>query len=364
MAWKLLKLTPLKPFFFGKESVFTNTHYASSEYFPQQTQITGALRLYWMEQNGLMRITKTGKYVPIDKQKEAIKLVGDTGSQEYATKDNLGIIKQISPMFVLQMQNDCMEDALFELPSDIVEVDSQKSIANPKILSSVSSSKPVVLLEDYSAKEGFVSGFGGSDFWEAYVDHEASSIVFTHDDIYKPCEQVGIALKEEKQADDGKFYTKKSYELKKDYAFGVLVNIDEDKAEEEGYRLLEDGIISLGADASMFKLEVGDIPAVLATHPVFLQLQNPYERKGTKLVLLSDSILTKSIHDKAFFQIVKHKVPFKMIQGKKHGSQGAKTDETLLVPKGAVYYFSDKETLEKAKCAYKKMGFNYYLVLN
>lgn len=379
MAWKLLQLTPLKPFFFGKESVFTNTFYATSEYFPQQTQITGALRLYWMEQNNLMRVHKDGKYVPYEKKEEARTLVGNAGALDFESNDNLGALLDISPMFIVEHQNGCIKDALFELPSDIVKKECQHVIAKPKHLTSIVSSKPAVLLEDFDAKEDFVSGLAGSGFWKSYIAYEPLPCTYKYDEIYEPYDQVGIALDENKQTIDGMFYTKKSYLLKENYTFGVLVNIDDDLLEEHDFKTLEDGIISLGADSSMFKLEVSDIPNILAQHPLLLSIQNPYKKEGTKIVLLSDSILTHSIQEKSFFQIVRHKVPFKMMQSqelnetsedkqvlkrKEQKASYSKTEEKLLVPKGSIYYFKTKEQLEEATFAYKKMGFNQYLAIN
>jgi len=379
MAWKLLKLTPLKPFFFGKESVFTNTNYASSEYFPQQTQITGALRLYWMEQNNLMRVHKDGKYVPYEKKEEARTLVGNAGALDFDVNEHLGALLGVSPMFILKSQGRCIQDALFEIPSDVVKKACQNVIAKPKHLQNIISSKPVVLLENYDAKESFESGLGGHDFWKNYIAYESLPSIYSYDAIYEAYEQVGIALTKEKQTQEGKFYTKRSYRLKEDYSFGVLVEIDDALLKEKAYKSLQDGVISLGADSSMFKLEVLAIPATIVQHPLLLSIQNPYKKEGTKLVLLSDSILTYSKQEKSYFQIVRHKVPFKMMQSKQtneaslgqidlepkeHRDSYSKTTEKLLVPKGSVYYFKSKETLEEAKCAYKKMGFNQFLAIN
>lgn len=374
MAWKLLQLTPLKPFFFGKESVFTNTHYATSEYFPQQTQIAGALRLYWMEQNNLMRVHKDGKYVPFEKKEEARTLVGSAGSLDFGSNTDLGALLSISPMFILQKENKCIKDALFEVPSDIVKYDCELAIARPKRLQNIISSKAVVLLEKYDVKEGFVEGLGGSAFWKSYINYESLGCITKHSQVFEPYKQVGIALAEEKQVDEGKFYTKTSYNLKEGYTLALLANIDNELLEDKGLKILEDGILSLGADSSMFQMEVCDIPAIFAEHPLLLSLQNPYKKEGSKIVLLSDSILTQSIQEKSFYQIVPYKVPFKMMQSREvdpntsndieHKASYSKTSERLLVPKGSVYYFKTPQHLEEATCAYKKMGFNQYLTIN
>ena len=383
MSWKLLKLSPLKPFFFGKESVFTNTHYAISEYFPQQTQIIGALRLYWMEQNNLMRVHKDGKYVPFEKKEFARKLVGNASALDFEKSDNLGAISYISPMFILESQNKCVKDAIFELPCDIVKKECEYVVAKPKYLDKIVSSKPVVLLEDYDVKMGFLKGLAGCKFWESYINNKTLSCIYEYDDIFESYEQVGIALTDDKQTQDGMFYTKKSYILKENYSFGLLINIDEDiiasMPEKENINILTDGVISLGADGSMFSLEVSDIPKILESHPLISNIKNKTEIKGKKIVLLSDSILPTSIPKDSYFQIIPDKVPFKMMKSKKvkleledkkdymikeQKQSYIKTEERLLVPKGSVYYFKTQGILEEAKGAYSKMGFNQFLVIN
>ncbi len=388
MAWKLIELKALKPFFFGRHKVFTNTHYAVSEYFPQQTQIMGALRLYWMEQNKLMRVHKDGKYVPYEKRNYALNLVGDASSgnhKNFDINENLGCINGISPMFVLKKEEDCIKDALFEIPSDIVNKDCANTIAIPKVLQGIVSDKPAVLLGDYDVKEGFVSGLAGADFWREYIDYKASDFIYGHDDVFESYEQVGIGL-ENKQVVEGQFYTKKSYKLKDDHSFGLLIDIDDNKLKKlddkndtkkkHEYRLLANGIISMGADSSMFSLHISDIPSCINAHPLIQNIQCKTEEQGTKIILLSDSILDESIDVNAFFQIVQGKVPFKMMSSDKEDLRkddstaqrvkisDTKSSEKLLVPKGSVYYFKSKSQLQEAKCAYAKMGFNHYLTLN
>lgn len=368
MSWKLLRLKPLKPFFFGKERVFTNSFYARSEYFPQQTQITGALRLFWMEQNGLLKLHKHGKFCTPDKKEKARELVGDAGSETFDTNDNLGRIAFISPMFVIKKDEECITDALFEIPSDIVKKDCLYRIARPKILHEVISSKPVVFLEHYSAKVGFQKGLGGKEFWKLYKNGKAPKCFTSYEDVFVPYDQVGIALDENKQTIDEQFYTKKSYNLHKNFELAIIIQVDEDGLGEE--EKLRDGIISLGAENSLFKMKVSDVPHTLENHPVINAIQNDTSTKGTKLVLLGDTMLDHSIQKDAYFQIVPDRVKFKMMKHKtdqkrdKLNPSTAKTQEKLLIPKGSIYYFNQPNRLPPAKGAYAKMGFNVYLTLH
>lgn len=354
MAWKLLRLKPIKPFFFGRQKVFGNTNYAISEYFPQQTQIAGALRLYWMEQNNLMRVQKDGKYVPKEKIDEAQALVGSAGIADYETNDDLGMIKNISPMFILKMDGDYVEDALFEIPHDVTS----EGLAWPEILDTIKSSKKVtMLLHNFSFGEPKLKGFGNSFFWSEYdYGRVSQNDIIEHDDIFRKQEQVGIALDDQKQTVDEKFYTKVSYELKRDYEFGVLIDLDEETLEAD--KKFGSGLVPIGADSSMFRLVVEGTDNMDSNLVVKALMYPQADNVVNKTVLLSDSMLDNSIHPNAVYQIVPHSIPFRMMDG------DSKTDEKLLVPKGSVYYFYEPDSLPVAKGAYAKMGFNRYLILD
>jgi CRISPR type III-B/RAMP module-associated protein Cmr3 len=381
MAWRLLKLTPLKPFFFGKQSVFTNTHYATSEYFPQQTQLTGALRLYLMEQSGAMKWHKHGRFCATKEQVElATKLVGKASATHselnFEKSDDLGLFEFISPMFILKSIERCITDALFEIPHDIVKKECDYMYAIPHKLNDITSKKECVLVENYNVKKGFIEGLGGTIFWHNYKNFKTPQTIYSHDKIFTPYHQVGIGLKEGKQVDEGKFYTKKSYVLEDGYSFGLLVEINEENLKES--QKLQNGTITIGADSSTFKVEVMDLPEVLQCHTLIQSIQSKEEKQGTKVVLLSDAIFTQqksSIHQNAYFQIVPYKVPFKMMQSKEsknshgqlikeHKPSYSKSEEKLLIPKGSIYYFESPSKLEDAVGAYTKMGFNQYLILD
>ncbi len=359
MAWKLLRLKPLKPFFFGRENVFSNTNYATSEYFPQQTQIAGALRLYWMEQNHLMRKHKDGKYVPYEKKNEAIELVGNAGSHNFHTNDDLGRIQNISPMFILKTQNDSVQEVFYDIPLNTTD----RRIVSPRRLNDIKGKEQIVILDGYNIKNKPFKGLGGFEFWDNYRRGRViNNNILLYDKVFKKQNQVGIALEEGKQAVKNMFYTKRSYMLSDNYEFGLLVEIEEDDLEDD--KKLSDGFISIGADSSMFGICISDVPRSVNRHSVTRSFQNNQDISGRKIILLSDAILEDSIHPNAYFQIVPYAVPFKMIQSKDYMGSHVKTNEKLLVPKGSVYYFDEPAILEDVEGAYAKMGFNRYLVLN
>ena len=357
MSWKFIQLKPLKPFFFGKEVNFKNTNYVKSEYFPQQTQLLGALRAYLMESTSLLQMHKTAKFCSYDKRDDAKKLVGFAKSSDFSSNDNLGKIKFLSPMFVVKSHNDCITDALFEIPSDVVKKECSYKQVIPKKINNIVSDKQTVFLQDYDVKNGFVSGFGDKDFWEKYRNHDSHDYIYSHDKIFQVYDQVGIEIDENKQTVEGKYYTKRSYNLKNGFLFGFLLNIEDDEK-------LKDGIITLGGENSVFELKVMDIPQSIDNHPVIESFCDDLQKNGTKIVLLSESYLEHSIDKDAYYQIVTRKIPFRMMETNNKEQTTKKSEEKLLVPKGSVYYFDTPNSLPEAKGAYKKMGFNRYLILN
>lgn len=364
MAWKLLRLTPLKPFFFGKQKVFTNTNYASSEYFPQQTQLLGALRSYLLETKGHLKVHKHGKFCAKDKAENANGLTGRANSSDFTTNDDLGKINFISPMFINRILKNSELSPLFQIPNDIVEKSNQKKTrqfyekVTPKKLENIISNKTAVILENYNVKEGFTSGFGNKKFWENYISNQTIIQPICDDFIFQKYEQVGIALQDYgKKVVEEKFYTKKSYMLKKRYEFALLINLD-DK--------LDDGIITIGAENSTFKLVVEDIPEYFFDHPIIQIFMNPLKKQeGKKLVLVSDAMLENSLQEESYYQIISSKVPFKMMTTSDDNMKQShqKTELKSLVAKGSIYYYDNDTLFPKAKGAYKKMGFNQYLAI-
>ena len=362
MAWKLLRLTPLKPFFFGKQKVFTNTNYASSEYFPQQTQLSGALRAYLLETQGHLKVHKHGKFCAKEETENANKLTGKANSSDFAINDDLGMIDFISPMFILKKLDNSTLSAYFPIPSDIVENDNKNLLyATPnKINSIVCSDTATVFLKNYNVKNGFKSGFGDCQFWKNYIENSKILPFIDESEIFTTYDQVGIGLEEYgKKVKEEQFYTKKSYMLKPSFEFGVLLNL-RDEVE------ISSGIFALGAETSTFKLVVEDIPEYFFEHPIIEIFTNPFEKQeGKKLVLLSDAMLENSLQQESYYQIISSKVPFKMMttSDDKMKQSYQKTELKSLVAKGSIYYYDNDTSLPQAKGAYKKMGFNQYLAI-
>jgi len=342
---KLIRLKPLKPFFFGGDINLGREFFGISEYFAQNSQITGAMRFYLANQNFLMRGFKNGIYVPKDKVEEAIELIGDASPNDKGTNrdffhnDNLGKINFISPMFVLKIENDKVKDALFPTPLALKKEKDYTTYKLKKISSTY-------YLEGFSYKEIVYQKLGGREFWKKYINAEdINEKDFTEfDEIYKEVEQVGVGLENKKNINE-QFYSKISYELRDGYEFGVVIDCDCE---------IKDGVIQIGADGSMFSLKVDN----LIEHPLFDAFRDGAV-EGEKLVAISDVLEIDEI--KADFRItpIYKKERFNIYKkaGKRYKFE--KTKELNLIKRGSVFY-NASVNLDNLS-AFKKMGYNIFI---
>ena len=150
----LLTFKPLKNFFFGNNKTFSDDYVAISEYFPQNTQLLGAIRLFIAEQKGLMHVHKNGKY---SNNPEALKkLIGTASSKDFETNANLGRIKNLSQMFIVR--ND-LNDAYFPTPLDI-------EISNEGIrYYALANIGEDYFLKNYDVKKASSQKFANGTFW-------------------------------------------------------------------------------------------------------------------------------------------------------------------------------------------------------
>lgn len=359
----LLTFKPLKNFFFGNERNFTEDYFAISDYFPQNTQLLGAIRLFIAEQNALMHVHKNGKYS--NNHKELTELIGNAGSKDFSSNEDLGKIKNLSSMFIVKST---LDDAYFKTPFDIeIGEDSIKTYQISQINSNY-------FLSDYDVKNSSYQQLGNGEFWQSYLTDTslAKDSVKSFDYIFKKHSQVGIGL-ENKKTIDGAFYTKIDFNLLDGFLFGAIIELDE--------KIIDNGIIQIGAESSLFELKVSKLEeSKLAKHPIVSNLFNVCD-SGRKLVLLSDAMMdTDSLNYK--FHLVPFEKKMAMILSSKY--KHIKTEDKdktkssnndyskflrksktkRLVPQGSVFYMKENHTIEsKAEGAYKKMGFNQFIAV-
>lgn len=368
----LLTFKPLKNFFFGNDKTFSDDYVAISGYFPQNTQLLGALRLFIAEQNGLMHMHKNGKYS--NNPEKLKKLIGTASSKDFDTNSDLGMVQNLSQMFLVSKD---LSDAYFPTPFDVrIEIDNngtqimdedekictvnypQKAKLTYYELSQIDDN---YFLKNYDVKNSSPQMFGNNSFWKCYSNKEPRSInglyYFEQNEnqyhgIFIPHHQVGIGL-ENKKTIDGAFYSKADYQLNDKFLFACLIELDE--------RIINDGIIQIGAESSLFQLKI--IPfenTKLQEHLIVSQLFSQ-TKKSDKAVAISDVILERTNEFHSYFTIVPYYKNFAMLDNDYAKFKG-KTSQKRVIPAGTVSYIKEQVMpYNPSLGAYAKMGYNQFL---
>ena len=362
----LLTFKPLKNFFFGYDKTFSEDYFAISEYFPQNTQLLGAIRLFIAEQNGLMHVHRNGKYS--NEPQELKELIGDASASSFVLNTNLGKINNLSQMFIV---NEKLDDAYFKTPFDI-EV-TKESVRMYK-LTNIDND---YFFEDYDVKSSSSQCLAGREFWSAYLKSQDLKkdflLSFDYDKekkrgVFHKHTQVGIEL-EQKNTVDEKFYSKIDYTLEKGYLFGAVIELED--------KIISNGIIQIGAESSLFELKVQKLEETkLYTHPVVEQLFSK-PKEGSKVIALSDTMVADTKEIASIYSLIPYYRKLRMIESetkdsfKKNTSKlknylkfKGKTEPKRLIPSGSVFYFDEDVVLDKpAQGAYAKMGYNQFITV-
>ena len=274
----LITLKPIDKFFFGKEQTFGESNYfAQSHYFPQQTQILGMLRREILVQNGFMTQKKRGEWVDRDYDR-AKKFVG-SGRFEISQKkrQELGKIDSLSPIFLLDKNRMLHYPTSKDLGISFNEIDGLVELR----------------LEDGKIYTEKVAKDIETLLCSANKEH-----CYVFDNIFKEDTQVGIMKSRTGASNDNAFFRKSSYKLDLDFSFAFVVNLDNEV-------VLNDSIITLGAEQSSFKMEViKDAPLCQNYKQEIVSIHKA--DSVDKLVLLSDTYIDQSsadIFSKAAFAI-------------------------------------------------------------
>jgi len=346
----LLTFKPLKNFFFGGKQTLRDDYFAKSEYFPQPTQLLGALRLYIAEQNGLMKTYLNGRYSK--SPEELKKLVGEYSS--------LGQIENLSCMFIL---NDNLTDAYFQIPFDLhleFSKDEEQQVAlNTATYYQLSNIDNQYYLKGYDAKKYTEPLLGNNNFWISYlkggdIDKETLAAFFGSSNvtnIFKENSQVGITL-DKKQKVDGKFYTKIDYNLEDGFIFGCVIDLQEP--------IIEDGMITIGADNSLFELKVHQLDTLkLKDHTLIKQLfTQPSD--AIKYVALSDMLVESTKDLEAYFTLAPYAKTTVTLLHKRDRFKG-KSKAKRVVPAGSVIYPREGCLLPTPEGIYKHIGYNQFI---
>lgn len=259
----LITLTPMDWFFFGGERTLDDGKSADyisySNKFPQQSALLGMIRYQLLKQHNLLSQFPYKENNPTEK--EMIKaLIGEQSfrmTERKADSLGLGVIKQISPLMLVECKNDTSPRSIYlPLPlDDGYKVSfNETSSADRVFYNGIECPIPNVYL---------ASGEQDSDIQEKFFDHKTyNNYLFwctqennqikklLSDEIWISKMQIGITKHvEEGENNDKSFYKQEFLQLKKTFMYAFYITLSEESE-------LSSDIIQLGGQRSVFRMEV------------------------------------------------------------------------------------------------------------
>lgn len=374
----LVTFTPINRFFFGGSYSFEDSFYAESLKFPQPTTVLGCIRHTILVQNGIL------SPIAIIDPKTITEKLGDRGKELTGSSmvnglddpdDNFGIIEKISPAFIVKFKDNEIEDFLFPVSADVlIKKENNKEKEDKISLTCFKYTKTngkssysgrvaeYAILSERNSKFDGVHYLGGKDFWEAYIRGNSlpHNPEYEEDKIFIAHTSVGIGRKN-RVAEEGMFYTKIDYSLRKCFAFAVITWLKEDS-------ILKNGVVILGGEQSTFLMKVSSLGDM--THPVINMIVNdkcnlPENLSSClneeKFVALSPIVLDKNSNYKFAsameYRIVKGMQATRMIRRAK----AVKSEAISMIPAGAVFYPKEPVSLTVNWAIPYKIGYNYLI---
>lgn len=195
--------TPSGPYFFGNEKKFvfreqtpakkdgSDRYFIRGENTPEQSTLFGAMRYLLLPEKGYANASKYSD------------IIGENSFGFGKGEQSFGIIKSMSPVFI------CKDDEIF-IPTPFDHIEEVKDVYSPfdKYLKY---DDERIYSGDYAAKSGLA---------DSYMSLEDFHIEM---DLFSSFVKVGINRKDTESG----FFKKEYKQLKKGFAFAVLVEIDE-----------------------------------------------------------------------------------------------------------------------------------------
>lgn len=323
-----ITLKPCEAYFFGDENTFRigeekESYFIKSLKVPAATSIIGMLRYVLLEQSGLL---KTDRVYTDSERAEMSKLIGANGYCVGENENDLGEIKSISPLFIVD------EDEVMYIPAPLNHKSSEKIFTPIKLSEEcyeTSFGKIRMPLEkEFNPKE---------TVGDWYMNVETGEIV---KDMFEEEERVGIDKKNHKDA----FFKKSYVRIKDGYSFAFECVIEAE---------LKSTVCYMGREKSAFIMTVEEIE-----RDVVKELEDKFD--GSFYYAFSDLVITKDVTYNDFAMIKQGSVRM-LTSGYKEGrlmiSRNAK--HLNVIKSGSVFY-AESDT----KMFYKdNYGFNRIIKL-
>lgn len=288
----LITLTPLNPFFFGGDKTFgtlgdkeKSNYLVHSRHFPQQTALLGMIRKEMLIQGGFLTKKIRGEWIDESLKPQAEALVGQT-KFKFNEAQNFGKLKNLGAVFLMQEEQKFIKKVgidLYEYKDGLLNyiIIKLKTLKWSKLNNGLTLKDFNYQWNEFCKKSKYYNP--KEDIYDNFVSTDDKKIL-AHNDIFEAFTQIGI----KKNGGDDAFFKQTSYFLKDNFKFAFYIESD--------FRL-ENSKVSLGADNSIFKLEVHKLEESEANDGLKYQDKNGY------LTLLSDAYIPLSIKDNCTFAI-------------------------------------------------------------
>ncbi len=263
-VWYLCKLKPLEEYFFGGERTFDfdgekasssakTRYYIKSEKWPNQSTLLGILRYIVLEKNGYLReLEKEDSGGEEAKCRD--RLIGENGFALSGKVSNYGVIKEISPIFLM----DSAEDRWIRTPLNHQVKKDEKyngsyvpmEMSEQQILTEKGK---ISLPTSFVAKDGLTESVMNIEKDRNHIIKNVESFQDIKG-VIKPIEKTGIAKNESEDA----FFKKVYWHMDESFCFAFYFKADDDvhmdklfKA-DEGKKDSLSGVVFLGQGKSAF----------------------------------------------------------------------------------------------------------------
>jgi len=382
MKYYKINLSPVGPFFFGKElqAELGNRHnyFQESLFFPQQTTLLGMLRH--------QLLLKNGKAFPIVNKSTNVSptnLIGDAGFRMNASKElSYGFIKSISPLFLQKDQKG--HYFLFDKHWD----DTKKG--NPII----PKGNPIELKVEKEKKQESFSAKTIFGDWLLNMDDPADKVALGS--IKKATLLTGNTKSWLGEADDKSYYrhryqslaniTEKISNLQKtefqkntlvndgtkrgEWSFSLYVAITTGDEFLDATKVDNTRLVTMGKEQSMFQLKVEALTGELPDHwKMMEEIESTWTQGMYRITFLSDTY-ARLIPEKSKLSIIDTQRfrSFTRDYNKNtnyYSKPNWKQHACNLIKKGSVIYTENPEEIVKEVVSHKEfrqIGYNYFQV--
>lgn len=348
-------------FYFGNERTLgpDNTDYfATSNYFPQQTTILGAMRYRLLEMKGWLKDSRGQSAGTLQEREE---LIGSRGfnAEKPGARQKFGVIKSLSPVF-LEYEGRLL------LPGALNRGYALSLAANPK--------QEVAWAGLNGLAKNHLPQLGGYDYKKPVDPHfipPGGSPIVTYKKIFKIYDRVGITKQEAGEPDDKAFFKQNVLHFAdSETAFVCYVQMAEATGEALRTFVTKNPNAPMGGERSIF---ITSIERMEIDTGIFFTYLNQSDKSSsrTQVILLSDALAPSDIYQHCDFAISKTR-DFRYIitnsGTQNHYAKPAKSDAYQILEKGSVLYPSEagldvlRDELTSAM-AFRQIGYNAFVVI-